>query len=512
MNDALPNLIQGEILLVDDEPDNIRLLSSILVQQGHRVRRAINGRLALMSIAAEQPDLILLDVNMPEASGYDVCRSLKNHASTRDIPVVFVSAQNEVFDKVEAFNVGGADYITKPFHIEEVLARIQHQLTIRQQKQLLVEQNQRLHQEICDRKQAQAETQLLLTTMQAVTEAADFEAALRAVVQEVCRAINWDYAHAWVIGDNGIPAYADQTFYRHSTSALIFPHPRSTATIAAHAKHLSTVCVALQPEWIEDLSSNPQRLYLHTPLDTVAELKTALYVPIVVEQQILAVLGFFRTARLPQDAKLMQLVHAVAMQLGSLMQRKQAEAALKLANLELQRLATLDGLTQIANRRCFDDYLHQEWKRLRREQAPLSLILCDIDDFKPYNDYYGHQAGDSCLHQVAQVIKRTVHRPADLVARYGGEEFAVILPNTDLDGATHIAKHIQRAIAALHLPHSRSRTHPFLTLSLGIASMIVTQHADINCLITEADRALYRAKAKGRNTYCAAIAGIPTFT
>jgi two-component system sensor histidine kinase/response regulator len=120
----------GDILIVDDTPDNLRLLSAMLSEQGYEVRSVIDGKTALMGVQAQPPDLILLDINMPEMNGYEVCEQLKNNANTRSIPIIFISALNETIDKVKAFSIGGSDYITKPFHVEEVLARIENQLTI----------------------------------------------------------------------------------------------------------------------------------------------------------------------------------------------------------------------------------------------------------------------------------------------------------------------------------------------------------------------------------------------
>lgn len=166
---------------------------------------------------------------------------------------------------------------------------------------------------------------------------------------------------------------------------------------------------------------------------------------------------------------------------------------------QLQQLATLDSLTQIANRRRFDEYLEQEWRRMAREGAPLSLILCDVDFFKNYNDTYGHQAGDNCLQQVVKAISCAVKRPADLVARYGGEEFAVILPNTDTEGAVQIAESIRSQVQALKLVHPSSQVSKYVTLSLGTASIVPSQEFFPDTLITTADQALYQAKKSGRN-------------
>jgi diguanylate cyclase (GGDEF)-like protein len=180
-------------------------------------------------------------------------------------------------------------------------------------------------------------------------------------------------------------------------------------------------------------------------------------------------------------------------------QRHQVEAALQNANQELQRLATLDGLTQVANRRRFDEHINKVWQILVREQLPLALLMCDVDFFKRYNDSKGHQAGDECLYQVAQTMKHTVKRPADLVSRYGGEEFAVILPNTDADGAMMVAQEIQQSIQASALLHPQSPISQQITLSIGVSCTIPCQQLRPASLISAADQALYQAKQSGRN-------------
>lgn len=166
---------------------------------------------------------------------------------------------------------------------------------------------------------------------------------------------------------------------------------------------------------------------------------------------------------------------------------------------EAMTLAELDGLTQIPNRRRFNEYLEQQWQRLQIEQLPLALIMADLDFFKPFNDTYGHPAGDICLKRVSLCLSNCLMRSSDLVARYGGEEFAIVLPATDLDGAICVAERVNKAIASLGIPHSGSPISQQVTLSLGVTSLIPSAQLTTSQLILAADRELYRAKQQGRN-------------
>lgn len=175
------------------------------------------------------------------------------------------------------------------------------------------------------------------------------------------------------------------------------------------------------------------------------------------------------------------------------------EIALRAANRELHQKATQDALTQVSNRRQFEEVLQKEWQRLRRSKQPLSLLICDVDEFKRYNDAYGHQAGDHCLRQVAQTIKSVTKRPSDLVSRYGGEEFTVLLPNTPLAGAWEVAQLLLHSLVAKQLPHQASRVSPFVTISIGVHCLIPSAELSPKILIQQADEALYEAKKQGRN-------------
>lgn len=183
------------------------------------------------------------------------------------------------------------------------------------------------------------------------------------------------------------------------------------------------------------------------------------------------------------------------------LERTQLYKQLEEANQKLTHLASIDELTQLPNRRVFSETLHREWRRMAREQSSLSLILADIDCFKAYNDTYGHLFGDNCLFQVASAISECVKRPADIPARYGGEEFAVILPNTPLAGAMHVAEEIRQSVHTLAIPHKNSLSSPHVTLSLGVASVIpdLQVMGSETLLILAADKALYQAKTEGRD-------------
>jgi two-component system, cell cycle response regulator len=179
--------------------------------------------------------------------------------------------------------------------------------------------------------------------------------------------------------------------------------------------------------------------------------------------------------------------------------RKHAEEVLQLANRELERLATEDGLTKLSNRRRFDEYLEREWLRQTRNKKPISLILFDVDFFKNYNDLYGHQAGDLCLMTVAESIRKKVGRPGDLSARYGGEEFVVVMPETDSAGAWHVAENIRQELVSRQITHGRSTVAPVVTISCGLATIMPSADIEPKVLIEMADQALYRAKQAGRN-------------
>jgi two-component system, chemotaxis family, response regulator WspR len=210
--------------------------------------------------------------------------------------------------------------------------------------------------------------------------------------------------------------------------------------------------------------------------------------------------------KLPDSIELIARVKYHSRSYMNLLQRDEAYRALRRsqqellrANLELRRLTHSDGLTGLSNRRYLDEFLTAEWRRALRENTEISLLMIDVDYFKPYNDTYGHVSGDNVLRTVAATIRREINQPRDLVARFGGEEFAVVLPGTGSGGARLLAEKMRRDVAALALPHAGSAVSEHLTISIGVATLTPGEGVAETSLVEEADAALYRAKRDGRN-------------
>lgn len=181
--------------------------------------------------------------------------------------------------------------------------------------------------------------------------------------------------------------------------------------------------------------------------------------------------------------------------------RVRTQLTIKRQSDALRELTLTDGLTGVSNRRAFDERLQAEWRRCSRAGVPISLIMVDIDQFKHFNDFYGHQAGDACLQQAAAAMRRSAMRPQDVVARYGGEEFVILLPHEDLDGAEAVARKLLDEIARLKIAHERSAVSPLVTVSMGVASTMPHEQRESALLIKCADSLLYKAKAAGRNRF-----------
>ncbi|MDM8523824.1 diguanylate cyclase [Desulfococcaceae bacterium HSG8] len=432
------------ILIVDDNTGNLRVLSGILKEQGYGIRSLRKPEAVFSSVLKFPPDIILLDIMMPVTDGYEVCEQLKADERTRDIPVIFISALHETDEKVRAFSVGGVDYVTKPFQEEEVLMRVRTHLTLRRIRISL-------EQEIAERELAEKE------------------------LRKLYRAVECSASSVVITDSDGAIEFVNPAFCRvtgYSAQEAIGQNPRVLKSGEHPPEFYQEMWAAISGgrDWKGELTNKRKNGDIYWEHVSIS----------------------------PIENSEGRITHYVGIK-DDITRLKQTQDALLKANQELERLASADGLTQIANRRRFDEYLQQEWNRQVREQLPLSLILCDIDFFKNYNDTYGHPAGDDCLYRIAQAIDGAARRPADLAARYGGEEFVMVLPNTDAEGATEVAGSIQDAVSRLNIPHAASSVSSCITLSIGVSCTIPMGTGSPDMLINAADQALYEVKKQGRN-------------
>ena len=218
--------------------------------------------------------------------------------------------------------------------------------------------------------------------------------------------------------------------------------------------------------------------------------------------------------KLPDRMELVARIRYHSRSYVNLLQRDEAYRALREsqqqlleANLELRKLTQSDGLTGLSNRRYLDEYLNAEWRRGMRAQTEVSFLMIDVDNFKPYNDTYGHVAGDEVLKQIASTVEGCLGRPGDLAARFGGEEFAVVLPGTSAGGTRLLAEKVRLEVEALRIPHAGSSSGQYVTISVGCATQVPSPDAPMTTLIEAADLALYRAKRDGKNRVAAMESG-----
>lgn len=487
---TMPNSVLPEgnprILVVDDEPINLQVISNFLQPENYTLTFANDGPTALAQIETGViPDLILLDVMMPRMTGYEVLQTIRQHYSADRLPIVLVSARNQPKDIVLGLEYGANDYLTKPVSRDELLARIQTHLQIRQLEQ-----------------------ETIRLTVAHERQLAQFLDALPvgvAVHRPDGSVIYLNQAAKRILQTDIVPeaeaealAMAYQV-YRVGTQNL-YPTSEMPVMLALQGSNVrrddlelrfKETVVPLEVLGIPIFDAQGDIEYAIATFQDISERKRA--------EKILA--DYSRELEQEVHQRTTELAHTNQQLQAEVHERQLAEQKLQFVNQELRRIATMDGLTQVANRRCFDQQLQQEWGRLLREGQPLALILFDVDFFKPYNDFYGHQAGDDCLIQVAKAAKQALHRTADFVARYGGEEFVVILPNTHRVGAIAVAERIQYYLRQQAIPHAKSSVSPVVSISLGIACIVPDGDRSPETLVAMADQALYTAKQRGRDRY-----------
>jgi diguanylate cyclase (GGDEF)-like protein/PAS domain S-box-containing protein len=456
-NDRASDPLKSKILIIDDTPDNLRLLRKMLNERGHQVFPAASGAAALQFLESTIPDLILLDIVMPQMNGYEVCKQLKANDRTRDIPVIFISAVEDVLDKVKAFAAGGVDYIVKPFHQEEVIVRIETHLLLRDlQKSLAQRVEQRTAELAAANSSLQAE----------IAERESAEAALR-LSEERFRALYHDTPSMYLmINPDGIVRLINRfglTQLGYSAdevmgqSVLSLFHPSDQPMAAAHMKQ----CAA-----------DPEQVF-HWELRKIRKDGTAIWVK--------------ETARAVYEPDGSMVLLIVC---EDITERKRAEE-------RIHYLAHHDALTGLPNRVLMEDRVDQSIAQAQRLQLSVAMLFLDLDGFKHINDSLSHHIGDKLLRAVATRLQECM-RKGDSIARLGGDEFVLILPAvTDSQSAAQVAC---KVLEALDGEFNVVGHHLHISGSIGI-SMYPNDGANTEALLRAADTAMYHAKAKGRGNY-----------
>ncbi|MDN4038435.1 diguanylate cyclase domain-containing protein [Massilia sp. YIM B02443] len=429
---------QSAILIVDDAPDSLGLLQDIMREQGYQTFVATSGKRALDIATRVQPDLILLDVILPDLDGLEICRRLKRQPDTAHIPVIFVSSCGETDDIVAGFDTGAADYIAKPVRLAEVCVRVRAQLRQRSSAESQKQQAERL---------------------QSIVDGMDEGLML--------------------VGGDGRVAYANPACERFLDGPATGLAGRPLAELLAAP------------------ASQDYAAYFANPddLDAAKRCRGTREVLLPQGDGSVHAMDLSLSPMAGGEALFVALLHDIT-------HHKQSETA-------LQRAALVDPLTRIANRRHFDAFMDKEWARAIRSGQPLSLIVCDVDHFKGYNDSLGHAAGDACLQAIAEALQSHAMRPTDLAARYGGEEFVILLADTAEDAAARLGEAARAHVERLAIPNPRAATSGVVTVSVGVASIVPTLFDDVRSFFVAADRAMYEAKARGRNRVVTVQAGTP---
>ena len=442
--------MSARILVTDDNPLNVKLLHAKLTREYYTVLTAENGKDTLTIAAAEKPDLILLDVMMPEMDGFEACRQLKENPATRGIPVVMVTALSETEDRVRGLEAGADDFLTKPINDVALFARVRSCLRLKA---------------LMDEWQSRQGTGLAAETDEAP--------------QHVHVAVLDDQPHEQIILKKNLDLIG------HSSH----PITRSDELANLMAREPISCCLINLHMQSED------------PLRIVASLRAheeTRNLPLVVYGDESDIPKIARALDLGASDYIFKPVDPMELQarVRTQVRHKRAYDRLRHSYEKNMSMAVTDPLTGAYNRHYLDQSMPRLFGRARKNNQPVSMVLVDIDFFKKINDGYGHPAGDQVLQEVAKRLSSGL-RFFDMIVRLGGEEFALIMPETPFDAAMAVAERLRATVEATPVSVINPSHDLPVTFSAGVSTAIGTYEFDV--LLKRADEALYKAKANGRN-------------
>lgn len=451
--------MSARVLVVDDLLPNIKLLQAKLESEYYEVTTAISGKEALDSARKASPDIILLDVMMPDMDGFETCRLLKKDPKTSDIPVVMVTALSDVEDRVEGLNAGADDFLTKPINDLALFARIRSLVRLKSMTDELKLRDQ---------------------------TGEEFGGS------DSYNKINTQAARIMVVDDDVTQAQQiSAKLIELGMEVAVFPDPAEAVRMSEQEDYdLIMVSTQLTTDDGLHLCSHfrSQEKTRNTPLLILIEDDD---MDLLVKGLDMGINDYLVT---PIDSN--EVVARVNIQV----RRKRYQDALKANHQKSLAMAVMDGLTNLYNRRYFDMHISRMLESALESGKPLSLMMIDIDHFKRINDVHGHLSGDDVLRQLPM---RVVVRPTDLVARYGGEEFAVLMPDTTISQAAEVGERIRNSVDSHPFKVSGKDEPLHCTVSVGLS---VAVPGDVAAsLVDRADKALYHVKNTGRNrvaVYC----------
>jgi two-component system cell cycle response regulator len=485
----MPN---SRILVADDDPNVLQSISWVLREQGYDVSTAQGGPQLFVELATQLPDLMLLDIVMPEHDGYDVLARIKSDERWRDIPVLMVSSQSPDDATEKTLGLGAADYIKKPFKPRELIARVQAQLRLRAMLRSTRDALRTAEEELVRARDDAESRRKLVDILHEVTGDLSTDEIYHILARRVARALSLSRCSVILAkpGDEvGIVATAFDNAALRNVEIDLHRYPEIRSAL-----ELGT------PVLVEDLQTSA----LHADIrkewmanGTQVPIRSVIALPFTLDREQA---GVFFLRRMLSEPPLtnddVEFADAVIKAAVMAIHRAQVIETTRSENARLEVLAHTDPLTQVLNRRALTARLASELDRARRYQSVLTLLMVDLDHFKTVNDTHGHLVGDDVLREVAAYLQSAI-RSVDVVARYGGEEFVVVLPETPLAGAVTFAERIRAQVEKQ--PFCETEGPLSITASVGVAVYPGEGIETVEDLFARADDALYRAKAEGRN-------------
>ena len=457
-----------DILVIDDDEVDRMNVQHLLDKEGVKavVHEASDCKSGIEKMKSREIDCVLIDYRLPDANGVEVLEKL-TEVNRNNVPLILLTGMGDELLVAEAMKKGASDYLPKKGLDGKTLAHsIRNSIQVGSfEKKVRAAEN------------TLAESEKSYRTIVETVSDVIFRLGPDQKIEFINPAIRFfGYEPSELVGQS-IEKFIDMGSIDKETIAKIATQgvgPLSTSNLEVKFKFAresilgettKPVPVLLDAFGLWDISD--EQVFKNE-----------------VEKNFLGTLCIARN---------IMEIKAVEEEL------LQTQCRLMQAVENLKELSTTDGLTEISNRRFFDEYSEKEWKRAQRDKKPFAVIMIDLDCFKSYNDTYGHQRGDACLKKVAGVIKGAMKRPADLAARYGGEEFVLVLPETDKDGACKLAEQLRQEVINLKEEHQNNTSGKWVTISLGAATEIAEPGKSFSDLLAKADKALYEAKGSGRN-------------